>query len=335
MPLCDDGRRKMSLWALIFDFDEFRICRKLGRLYVGSAVTEFLMPLRRWLIHLAVFLASASVCRADDVATSVSPATTGADRILTHLVRSPFQAGDTTIRVLLPDTLEPSRRYPIVYVLPVEARDETHYGEGLAEVQKQNLQNRSAAIFVEPTFSQLPWYADHPSDPRIRQETYFLQVVLPFIEKTYPARQDPGGRLLLGFSKSGWGAFSLLLRHPDLFGKAAAWDAPLMMDAPGKYGSGPIFGTRDNFENYQISRLLQHRAADLHTGGRLILLGYGNFRGECLQADALMQSLQIDHIFHDGPHRAHTWSSGWLPEAVDLLLPRSNPAATTKPAAPK
>jgi len=29
---------------------------------------------------------------------------------------------------------------------------------------------------------------------------------------TYPAKTEPGGRLLLGFSKSGWGTFSLLLR---------------------------------------------------------------------------------------------------------------------------
>ena len=36
------------------------------------------------------------------------------------------------------------------------------------------------AIFVAPTFSHLPWYADHPSDASIRQETYFLKVVVPF-----------------------------------------------------------------------------------------------------------------------------------------------------------
>jgi hypothetical protein len=59
------------------------------------------------------------------------------------------------------------------------------------------------------------------------------------------------GLLLLGFSKSGWGAlFSLLLRHPDVFGKAAAWDAPLVMDSPGRHGNGDIFGTPENFEKY-------------------------------------------------------------------------------------
>ena len=126
-----------------------------------------------------------------------------------------------------------------------------------------NLANALHAIFVAPTFSHLPWYADHPTERDIRQETYFLNVVVPLIERRYPARAERAGRLLLGFSKSGWGAWSLLLRHSDLFGKAAAWDAPLMMDQPGRYGSGAVFGTQSNFHKYQITKLLEHRAGEL------------------------------------------------------------------------
>ena len=59
------------------------------------------------------------------------------------------------------------------------------------------------------------------------------------IEQHYPARADRDGRLLVGFSKSGWGAYSLLLRHPDRFGKAAAWDAPLMEERAGPLRHGP------------------------------------------------------------------------------------------------
>src|SRR5205807_1053516 len=125
-------------------------------------------------------------------------------------------------------------------------------------------------------------------------------------------------RLLLGFSKSGWGAYSLLLRHPDLFGKAAAWDAPLMMDAPGKYGSGDVFGTKENFAAYRVTTLLEQRAADLKSGKRLILLGYGNFREHHRQAHALMEKPKIDHVYHDGPERKHEWGSGWVPEAANL-----------------
>lgn len=243
--------------------------------------------------------------------------------IIVHVISSPCQAGKTEIRVLLPDKLEPDRRYPVVYVLPVEAARESTYGDGLQEVQHHGLHNQHHAIFVAPTFSALPWYADHPGDPHLRQETYFVKVVVPLIEQRYPAVTESRGRLLVGFSKSGWGAYTLLLRHPDLFGRAAAWDAPLMKEKPDQFGMGEIFGTQANFELYRVSTLLTQRAAELRDNNRLILLGFGNFRQHHVQVHELMVRLGIRHEYRDGPARTHDWSSGWLEEAVELLLERA------------
>jgi LmbE family N-acetylglucosaminyl deacetylase len=253
-------------------------------------------------------------------AVSFSDARREADGILVHTVTSPYQAGTTEVRVLLPEPLARDRRYPVVYVLPVEAGTEHRYGDGLREAKRRDLANALQAIFVAPTFAQLPWYADHPSDPLVRQETYFLDVVVPSVESRYPARSDANGRLLLGFSKSGWGAWSLLLRHPDRFGKAAAWDAPLMMDHPGPYGSGPVFGSAENFKGYEIARLLERRAGELRARERLILLGYGNFRAQHETAHDVLVDLKVPHAYADGPSRKHVWESGWVPEAAAALL---------------
>lgn len=253
----------------------------------------------------------------DAVPISVSEAKKNVDGFLVHEVRSPYQAEITQIKVLIPDPLEKNKRYPVIFVLPVEAVNESRYGDGMREVQKKDLHNKFQAIFVGPTFSHLPWYADHPAKADIRQETYFLQVVVPFIDQTYPVQDK---RLLLGFSKSGWGAFSLLLRHPDMFAKAVAWDAPLAMDRPGQYGSGDNFATVENFEKYRITKLLKERADNFQQEKRLILLGYGNFRDQHEKIHALMTDLKIAHEYRDGPARKHDWHSGWVDEAVKLLL---------------
>lgn len=253
-------------------------------------------------------------------APGISSARKNDHGFLVHDVRSEFQAGKTEIKILLPDRLEPSSRYPVIYVLPVEALDNTQYGDGLREVKKHDLANQHQAMFVAPTFSHLPWYADHATELTIRQESYFLNVVLPFVEKTYPAASGRENRLLLGFSKSGWGAWSLLVRHPQTFGRAAAWDAPLMMDRVGKYGSGAIFGTEANFAQYQLSTAIAERAGDLRSEKRLILLGFGGFRQDHEEAHGLLEKLRIPHEYRDGPERKHDWHSGWVPEAVDILL---------------
>jgi len=210
-----------------------------------------------------------------------------------HTLNSPYQAGPTQIRVLLPQRIEPPQRYQTIYVLPVEPGRQSRYGDGLAEIARQALHKKYAAIFVAPTFSELPWYADHPTRNDLRQESHFLRVVIPFVEKTYPASHKPQDRLLLGFSKSGWGAWSLLLRHPEVFGQAAAWDAPLMMERLGKYGTGPIFGTQENFERYRLVDLLRANAEKLAHEPRLVLTGYGGFREHHQRMHGLLEELKM------------------------------------------
>lgn len=256
---------------------------------------------------------------AADIPATISNATLDRDGFLVHTVSSAFQADTTEIHVLLPDPVDGDERYPVVYVLPVEPHREHNYGDGLREVRRRGLSQRRQVIFVTPTFSQFPWYADHPTDPRVRQETYFLKVVVPFIEARYPARATADGRLLLGFSKSGWGAWSLLLRYPERFGRAVSWDSPMMMDSLG-YGSHKIYATRENLARYQITKLLERRAGERWDPRRLILMGNGNFRDHHVRLQNLMLELNIPHTYVDGPLRTHAFESGWLPEAVELLL---------------
>ena len=142
---------------------------------------------------------------------------------------------------------------------------------------------------------------------------------MPAIAAAYHVPPAPEKPLLLGYSKSGWGACSLLLRYPHLFGKAAAWDAPLMLAAPDRWGMDEVFSTAENFAHYRISTLLQQRARAFTGPPRLYLSGYGFFRDHLLQAHDLMDHLHITHAFHDGPERAHEWHSGWLPDAVAWL----------------
>jgi hypothetical protein len=237
-----------------------------------------------------------------------------------HELKSQFQAGATKLRVLLPDLLKKGERCRVLFVLPVEALDEHRYGSGLRTVQAANLHNTHRLICVFPTFSQLPWYVDHPSNPRSRQESYLIQELVPLVDRQYPTMGTAAGRFVLGFSKSGWGAFSLLLRHPKVFSVAGAWDAPLEQARPNQFGMSGLFGTQDNFEKYRITRLLKQRADLLKSQRRLVLTGYFGFRSHHQAVHAAMRKLRIRHTYRDGPKRKHIWSSGWLPELVDLML---------------
>ncbi len=239
----------------------------------------------------------------------------------THRLQSDYQSGETLVRTVTPREMDGTRPLRALYVLPVERGLESRWGDAWTEVRKVDLADQHGLVVVLPTFSALPWYADHPTNPELRQEKYFVEAVVPLVERNYPVIRDPDGRLLVGFSKSGWGAWSLLLRHLHLFGRAAAWDAPLMQSTPNRFGMGPIFGSIENFERYRISRLLRKHAPELQGSKRLVLTGYaGSFRAHHIKTHALLKELGIPHVYRDGPQRDHRWESGWLDEAVSLLL---------------
>ena len=232
-----------------------------------------------------------------------------------YAVTSDDQEAPCRVEVLLPAGFDATRRYPALFILPVNAGSGGVWGDSVAEAVKADLANRFGVICVFPTFARTPWYADHPTDPHIRQESYFLNAVLPLIDAHYPVRE----RWLVGFSKSGWGAWSLLLRHPERFDRAAAWDAPLQTLHPDRYEMEPVFATQANFEAYRIDPLLERRRELLQGRPRLVLMGWGNFHDETVDTHQRLEALGIPHVYRDGPRREHRWDSGWLLEAVELL----------------
>lgn len=238
--------------------------------------------------------------------------------ITVHEIQSPHQAGPTQIRVLSPDS--PAGIKSVLYVLPVQAGLGVKYGDGLAEVERLGLADKHRLLAIAPTFFHLPWYADHPRDPKIRQESCLLESVLPFVEKRYPAAAGLE-RNLIGFSKSGFGSVSLLCRHPDLFSKAAVFDTPFAMLRFDAFGatSGEIFGTQENFEGYQLLNLLEKNAETLKTGTRLGIFGGANFVYDHQVVRPVLQRLRIPHFFDESWDRKHTWESGWMGEAVEFL----------------
>jgi hypothetical protein len=260
------------------------------------------------------------------------------------MVNSPHQAHYLPLRVLLPDKLGNIDSPRVLYVLPAEPGIRFRAGDGLLTVEHEDLHNKYGLIAVSPSFSGWPWYANNPKDPRIQQETYFIEEIVPFIDKLFPKASRV--RLLVGMSKSGNGAYQMLLRHPDLFHAAAIFDSPIMYNSATQFETpdqmwvghhthqaSEIYGDQPTFDEYCIPQLLLDRA-DLLRGKppRLALFGYCLFGGpnprfgpHHQEAHALLENLGIQHIYEDSTCRDHRWDSGWLEAAVAALDKMSRP----------
>jgi hypothetical protein len=227
------------------------------------------------------------------------------------------------VRVLTPD--HPSARYPhnFLYALPVEPGfAQSTYGSGLDQLQKLDVENRYNATIIEPIFPIDPWYADNPVDPTIDYET-FTATLLPKWVDSNLTTTGTEKNLLIGFSKSGYGAVVLQFKHPSIFRAVAAWDFVADLSSYDEYGSSSSnnYGTATNFrDNYQLTAaFIESWKAPFTTEDRIWVSGGPYLHNQVADFDTLLTSHAVLHS-HSVKMYDHTWSGGWLSDAVAGLF---------------
>lgn len=242
---------------------------------------------------------------------------------LQYTVSSNRQMVETIIRVLEPDDLANLAHPRVLFLLPSTPELSHRSGDGLDQVLTHDLHNRHGLVAVAPTFSDWPWMTDLPESAMFQQVLYFLEDVVGFIDGLYPGAT----RLLIGYSKGGSAAIQLLLRYPDLFRAAAAFDSPIMKEQPDQWEMPYFWPNPEHFRDFAIPHLLRTRGRDLGEFPRIALFGYGNFGKDApdwtydhlTAAHDLMDDLGIPHLYDNETPREHRWDSGWLPDAVAAL----------------
>lgn len=275
-------------------------------------------------LFLAAWLATPSAASAQATSEPAQKdATTG---IWSYALSSEFQSGPTPVRVILPDPLATGKHYPALYILPVEPEGSFRFGDGLDEARKLNLANKHQVICVAPSFKVVPWYGNHATDSKVRQEDFVVKTLVPDVDRRFPTLPGAETRWLLGFSKSGWGASVLLLRHPDLFGYAATWDAPFLLNGEnhgkewGPIGIKDVFGTKETFLAVLPPGLIE-QAPDAWKNRRRLVLGVGpDWKAHGTGMHALLDQHQVPHAYLPNLQVRHRWDTGWLGPVVDQLI---------------
>src|SRR5687768_12948140 len=158
---------------------------------------------------------------------AVSNPHTDANGVVSYDAVSSYNGpGPTTLRVLAP-TSPASVTHRFIYVLPVapNAENQDLFGDGLEALRALNVHNLYNAHLIAPSFKVMPWYADHASDPDRRYESFLVNDLVPWVQANL-AVTGQEEHWLVGLSKSGFGAITLLFRNPGVFNAAAAWDFP-------------------------------------------------------------------------------------------------------------
>jgi len=126
-----------------------------------------------------------------------------------------------------------NQRYPTLYFLHGLFEDEHSWLDRGGEQVWESLTDQGAIgkfIVVLPAGGRT--FYVNSADCHDRYEDFFIQELVPEIDRKYRTRAVASERGISGVSMGGYGALHLAMRHPDVFGSASAHSAALLPKFP-------------------------------------------------------------------------------------------------------
>ena len=156
------------------------------------------------------------------------------ERLLELTFATPAIDGTTGVRVLLPDGYRDSRRrYPVLYLLHGCCNADTGFRTWTDRLEAERITAGKPVIVVMPDSGAeggyVDWWNFGAGGPP-EWETYHIEQLIPWIDRTYRTRAGRAGRALAGLSMGGFGTFSYAARHPDMFVSASAFSGAVDMN---------------------------------------------------------------------------------------------------------
>jgi putative tributyrin esterase len=126
-------------------------------------------------------------------------------------------------------------RYPVLYLLHGLAGSASDWVSARARLAEYAAAHRLIIIVPEGRNS---WYTDSATVPAEKFESYFIEELLPDVERRFRTLGERGGRAVAGLSMGGYGALKFGLKHPERFALAASMSGAL--SAPQWDPDGPL-----------------------------------------------------------------------------------------------
>lgn len=232
--------------------------------------------------------------------------------------------------------------FPVVYLLHGLGDDETswlEYGQ-ISQYADKSVESGEMVpmIFVMPEAFRTYYVNDFKGS--FRYQDMFVNELIPYIDSLFRTKSDRQHRALMGYSMGGFGALSLHLKHPDIFGTAVPLSISLRTDEQymtedasgwddqwGRLFGEPGFKGKDRITEYYKQNspfyiLSQMPAAEIKKLN--IYIDNGDKEQTLCRSNEelhiLMRSLNIPHEFRvrDGGHSFQYWCSA-LPNALRFI----------------
>jgi len=122
--------------------------------------------------------------------------------------------------------------------------------------------------------------------------------------------------ILVGFSKSGLGAWNIARRLPELVSATIIFDAPVARDTLPPWGTAPFYKDDAEWQEDLPLRTCSQFQQVMPTHHRLMLISGAGFHPEMCILSEMLSGMGLEHVFLPRPDMKHHWNAGWIEEGV-------------------
>lgn len=126
--------------------------------------------------------------------------------------------------------------------------------------------------------------------------------------------------ILVGFSKSGLGAWNIARAIPDLISGTIIFDAPVARESLPPWGTAPFYRDDESWQQDLPLRTVRSFRSVMPETHRLVLISGAGFHDEMCQLSNELTRVGSRHSFLSRPHLKHHWNSGWIGEGLNELV---------------
>lgn len=190
------------------------------------------------------------------------------------------------------------KQLPILVVLPATEPGNRNYGE-----IPESIASFPALTVRQVTYPTLVWYNRAVQDEAIAQIRSW----------------NAPSIILVGFSKSGLGAWNIARRISDLVAGTIIFDSPVARDSLPPWGTAPFYKDDVDWQEDLPLRTCEQFKAVMPANHQLVLISGTGFHAEMCTLSDKLSVIGLEHTFLPRPDMKHHWNSGWIEEGLNEI----------------
>tara|TARA_B100000809_G_scaffold260505_1_gene307569 strand:- start:2850 stop:3479 length:630 start_codon:yes stop_codon:yes gene_type:complete len=136
---------------------------------------------------------------------------------------------------------------------------------------------------------------------------------------------DVASIVLVGFSKSGLGAWNIARTIPDCISGTIIFDAPVARDERPVPETAPFYASDASWREDLPNRTVPAFKTAMPATHSLVLISGDGYHDEMRTLSRSIGKIRVEHTFLPRPHLKHHWNSGWIEQGLNEIYAQGGP----------